>query len=264
MLRRLALVSVFVAATASAGEPKQPAKQPPPESPAKKDEGVIDPRADSALRKMSDTMAGLKSFRIDMTTIDEKVTKEGQKIQEVKDSQVSVRRPNLLRIDRLGPSGHVTLRYDGINLTVYNKELNAYATTPAPPKLDAAIDDARDRLNIDAPAGDLMLSDPYHALIGGVKVGRYIGLEPIGGLPALHLAMTEKNIDWQIWIQDGQMAIPLRYVITSKDMPGQPQFTAEMYHWVVAADVTEKTVAFTPPANAKRVEFPKPKQPLKK
>src|SRR6187551_3000674 len=61
--------------------------QPPASS-----EGVIDPKADAALRRMSDYLAGLKSFQVDTTTVDEKFTANGHKIQQVQGSRVTVAR----------------------------------------------------------------------------------------------------------------------------------------------------------------------------
>jgi hypothetical protein len=220
-------------------------------------ESVIDPRADTALRQMSAYVAGLKSFRLEATTVDEHITTDGQKIQELKDSKVSVKRPNALSVERTGPAGHVLFRYDGKRFAWYGVEKNVYASEPAPARLDAAVDEARDRLHIDAPGGDLIVSDPYHALLDGVTVGRYIGLEQVNGVMAHHLAMTKADVDWQIWIQDGPEPLPLRYVITSKDMPGRPQFTLEMRNWQAEVPLSEASFTFVPPPGAKQIELAK-------
>ena len=41
-------------------------------------EGRIDTKADATLRRMSDYMNGLRSFRVEGTTIDEKITTDGE------------------------------------------------------------------------------------------------------------------------------------------------------------------------------------------
>jgi hypothetical protein len=222
-------------------------------------EGVIDPKADAALHRMSDYLSCLKSFRVETTSVDEKITTEGQKIQEIKESTIVLKRPGELRIDRVGPKGHAVFRYDGKRFSLYNSEKNVYAVAQAPATLDAAIDEARDHLNIDAPGGDLLVANPYAALVDGITVGRYIGLEPLGNVKAHHLAVSKDNVDYQIWIQDGPQAVPLRYVITSKDMTGQPQFTIELRNWQPDVAVPENTFAFAPPAGSTRVELAKPK-----
>ena len=75
---------------------------------------------------------------------------------------------------------------------------------------------------------------------------------------AHHLAVTKKNVDYQIWIQDGPQPLPLRYVVTGKDMRGSPQFTIELRNWQPNAPVPDDSFAFTPPAGAKKVAFAPP------
>jgi hypothetical protein len=247
------LASVYVGTAAWAG-PERVAT-PAPTSSA---EQRIDPKAEAALHRMSDYLAGLKTFRVDTTSVDEKLTTEGQKIQEIRESKIAVKRPDELRIDRVGPNGHAVFCYDGKRFSFYNSEKNVYAVAPAPATLDAAIDEARDRLHIDAPGGDLLVSKPYDALVDGVTTGRYIGLEPLGSGKAHHLAMTKQNVDYQIWIQDGPEAVPVRYVITSKDLPGQPQFTIDLRNWQPSAPMSDDTFGFTTPAGASRVDLTAP------
>jgi hypothetical protein len=249
------LASVFVGAAAQAGS--EHGATAAPASGAER-EVRIDPKADVALHRMSDYLARLKTFRVDTTSVDEKITTEGQKIQEIRESKIAVKRPGDLRIDRVGPNGHAVFCYDGKRFSFYNSEKNVYAVAPAPATLDAAIDEARDRLHIDAPGGDLLVSNTYDALVDGVMVGRYIGLEPLGSVKAHHLAMTKGNVDYQIWIQDGPEAVPLRYVITSKDMPGQPQFTIDLRNWQPSAPMSDDTFGFTAPAGARRVDLTAP------
>jgi hypothetical protein len=243
---RLALIGLLVGGAAGAAESKQ---------------GVIDPKADAQLHRMSDYLAGLTTFRVDTTTVDEtKVNDSGQKIQRLAESKMAVRRPGEMRIDRVGPNGHVAFRDDGKQLSVYNSDKSIYATAPAPGNLDQAADDARQQLEVNAPGVDLIASNPYEALTEGVTEGRYIGLVPMGGgVMAHHLAVARKNgITYQIWIQDGAQPVPLRYVVTDKNQPGAPQFTIDLRNWQPNAKVPDDSFAFTPPAGAKRVAFAPP------
>jgi hypothetical protein len=230
---------------------------------AKDEEGVIEPQADAVLHRMSDYLAGLKAFRIETTSVDEKITTDHQKIQEVKESKVSVKRPGQLRVDRAGPKGHAVFRDDGKTFTLYHSEKNIYTDAPAPATIDEAVDNAGQHLNIDAPGGDLIVSDAYKALTDGVKEGRYVGLEPIGNVQAHHLAMTKKDVDYQLWIQDGPQPVPLRYVIVSKDMPSQPEYTLEMRGWDPNATIADDEFKLDVPKGAKRIDLTT-KQPLEK
>jgi hypothetical protein len=218
----------------------------------------VDPRADTLVHKMSDYLAAMQSFRFVSVSVDEKVTKDGQKVQFVSNSNVAVRRPNRLRSDRLGPESDVIFRYDGKEISVYGKRTGFYATAPAPGKLDDAIDATRERYGIDAPAADLLLSRPYDGLMEDVTTGRYIGLEPIDGVNCHHLAFQAKDVDWQLWIQDGGQPIPRRYVITSKKAPSAPEFIVSISGWEPNATLPDELFSFQAPPEATRVNFISP------
>jgi hypothetical protein len=52
-------------------------------------------------------------------------------------------------------------------------------------------------------------------------------------------------------------------VVTSKDMPGAPQFSIQILKWDMAPDVAATRFTFVPPAGARAVEFlpPRPESP---
>src|SRR6185436_15144163 len=70
MWHRLMLIGVFAGGTASGAE------------------GRIEPKADAELHRMSDYLAGLDTFRVDGSSVDEtKVNKDGQKMQTLSESK---------------------------------------------------------------------------------------------------------------------------------------------------------------------------------
>jgi hypothetical protein len=215
----------------------------------------VDPRAADELRRMSDYLASLQSFRVESRATDEMVLKSGEKLQSLSDSQVAVRRPNRLRSDRLGPVTDVVFRYDGQLISIFGKRTGYYTTAPAPPTLDATIDAVREKYGIEAPGADLLMSQPYADLMDGVTGGRYLGIEPVDGVACHHLAFVGSDVNWQIWIQDGAEPLPRRYVIVSKNETGQPEFTVAFSHWNTQANLPDSLFAFQPPPGSKRIEF---------
>jgi hypothetical protein len=170
---------------------------------------------------------------------------------------VSVSRPNRARSDRIGGERGLEYFYDGKTMSLYCQANNTYATVPAPPTLDEAIDATRKQFKIEAPGADLLFSQPYDILTEQVKGGQFIGRESVGGVTANHLAFEGEEVDWQIWIQEGSDPLPLRFVITTKTMKEQPQFEVVLSNWEPQAKLDDKTFQFKPPAGAKAVEtFP--------
>jgi hypothetical protein len=217
----------------------------------------IDPDADKMLRGMTDYLASLQSFRVQSAAIDEVVLKSGQKIQLASQSQVSVQRPNHLRSEQTGAANGLAFWYDGKNMTLACKADNSYATLAAPANIDATIDKVRKDFQIDAPGADLLYSRPYDILTEQVTGGKFIGRETIDGMATNHLAFEGEAVDWQIWIQEGAQPLPLRFVVTTKGIKGQPEFTVHLTHWEPRADVGPATFQYAGAAGAKHVDsFP--------
>jgi hypothetical protein len=206
-------------------------------------------------------MASLQNFRVTSNTVDEVYTRDGQKLQSLSQSRISVQRPNHVRTDRVGRVADVQFIYDGQNFSVIGNRTGYYATAPAPPTLDAAIDTLRDRLGIDIPGADLLNSNVYGTMMSDVRSGQYLGLEPVGGVQMHHLAFRADQIDWQLWVQDGAQPLPRRLVITSRDEPGSPEFTTELSNWEPNIPLRAEDFVFRAPRGATRIEFLTPGGP---
>ena len=217
----------------------------------------IDPEADRMLRAMTDYLARLPSFRVQSAAIDEVVLASGQKIEIASESQVSVQRPNRLRSEQLGASNGLAFWYDGKAMTLKCNADNSYATVPAPANIDATIDKVRKDFRIDAPGADLLFSRPYDILTEQVTAGQFIGRETVDGKVTNHLAFEGEEVDWQIWILDGPQPLPVRFVVTTKGVKNQPQFTVQLSKWEPGATLAPATFQFASPGSARRVQsFP--------
>jgi hypothetical protein len=135
-----------------------------------------------------------------------------------------------------------------------NTDRKVYAQVEAPASLDELVDKLRDKMHIDAPAGDFLSADPCAVITDGMKEGRYLGMEYLGDVKTHHLMFSRPDLDVQLWIEDGPNAVPLRYVLTSKDMPNQPQSTVELHGWEANVNTGPDTFHVAIPEGAKRAE----------
>jgi hypothetical protein len=245
-LLAIAAVVAFPALVHTAETPTTPASS--------HGEKGVSPGADGMLRRMTDYLASLQSFTVESSSVDEVVLKTGQKIQLVNDSLVSVKRPNRLRSEQVGSVNGMAFWYDGKTMSLYCRASSTYGTAPAPPTLDAMIDAARKQFQIEAPGADLLFSHPYEVLTEQVTGGQIVGRETVDGVPTNHLAFVGQDVDWQVWIQDSPRPLPLRFVITTKTMKEQPEFTVRLSHWEPQATLADATFAFQPPPGSKRVD----------
>ena len=70
-----------------------------------------------------------------------------------------------------------------------------------------------------------------------------------------HLAFRGSEVDWQIWIEDGDKPLPRKFILTSKKVAGEPEFTVLIRSWDMAPELTNSEFSFTPPKGAKKIEF---------
>jgi hypothetical protein len=213
----------------------------------------VDPEADKLLRQMTDYLSGLQSFTVRNFAVDEMTLKTGEKIQMTSDSDIAVQRPNRLRNTQRGEGDGLGLWYDGKTMTLACKANGSYESVAAPPHLDGAIDKLRKYFKVDAPGADLIYSKPYDILMEQVVGGRVVGRENVQGIPASHLAFQGEDVDFQIWIREGNEPVPLRFVITTKTVKEHPQFTVQLSDWDTQPKLAPTDFAYQKPEGAKAV-----------
>ena len=215
----------------------------------------IDAEAQRLLKASTDFLASQQRFSADTRNTLEVVLKSGQKIEFNHTARVSVQRPNKLRAERSGDLVHQLFVYDGKTLTLYNPKDKAFAQVAAPDTLEEMLDFARTKLDIVAPAGDLLYKNAYDILMDGVTDGIVIGKAVIEGVVCDHLAFRAPDVDWQIWIQEGPQPLPRKMVITTLDLPNAPQFSVTVTEWNLKPTFDAQTFTFTPLTGVKQVDF---------
>jgi hypothetical protein len=215
----------------------------------------ITPQAQKLLRASTDFLASQQQFSLDTSSTIEVVLTSGQKIQFDHTAKQSVQRPNKLRAERTGDLIDQVFYYDGKSLTLHNPSQKYYATVAAPGTLEEMLDFAREKLDIVAPAGDLLYKDAFNILTQDVTSGFVVGKSVVEGVRCDHLAFRAPHVDWQIWIEDGKRPLPRKLVITTRDVVNAPQFTVVATNWNLKPKLTDATFSFTPPKGAQKVEF---------
>lgn len=218
-------------------------------------ETARDAEADALLKKMSDFVGGLKSFSASTANTTEKIDTNGQKLDFGAHGDVSVMRPNGLVAHRAGADEDAFIYFNGKSVTVYAKQQNVYASAPVEGDFDATLDFVRDLIQIDLPGADLLYSDVFDGMTWNVTSSSYIGKESIDGKTVDHLAFRTPDVDFQIWIQDGDQPVPMRYLITSKWVTGAPQYGVELSNWVINPKLNPKMFEFKAPKGATKISF---------
>jgi hypothetical protein len=211
--------------------------------------------AKALLKMMTDYMARQSAISFDFDAILEVVTEDDQKLALASSGAVVLTRPDKIRASRSGGFANIETVFDGKTLTVLGKDKNVYTQVDIPGSVDHLIDELKDKYNRPLPAADLLLTNAYDELMANVVDVKDLGSGVIGGTECDHLAFRAKEVDWQIWIAQGDRPYPCRYTITSKLIDGDPQYSVQVRNWKTGDEVTTDSFSFEAPAGAKQVDI---------
>jgi hypothetical protein len=206
-----------------------------------------DAYAKSQLKVMSDYLAAQKAISFGYDTNYEVVTKEQQKLALASSGTLTLNRPDKIRVAR-------RVR-DVSAFDRCSQNANRYTQVDVPGTLDHLVDELREKFNRPLPGADLLLSNVYDVLMPDVIDAKDLGSGVIGGVECDHLAFRTKEVDWQIWIAQGDRPYPCRYVITTKLVDQAPQYSIQIKDWKAGNAVASENFSFTNPTSAKKVDI---------
>jgi hypothetical protein len=213
---------------------------------------VLDSGAMSALQSMGAYLRTLKTFQVEAVTTNEDVLEDGLKTQYAGKVSILAQMPGRLRADVSNERVDRMYLYDGKTFTLFAKRLNYYATVPAPATLGQLADKLDENYGISVPLSDLFRWGTPGWSTEGITAARDLGPSDVEGTTCQHYAFRQDEIDWQIWIQKGDNALPRKLVITTKTDEARPQ-TSAVYTWNLAPSFNDAAFTFDPPAGTGKV-----------
>jgi len=217
--------------------------------------GADEADAKRIFKAMSDYMGAQKSLSFEFDATLEVVTTDGQKLALASSGTVALHRPDKIRATRKSGFANVEMVFDGKTLTLLGKNLNLYTQLDVPGTIDHLIDELRDTYQRPLPAADLLLPNSYDVLMLDVVDVKDLGSGVIGGVECDSLAFRTNEVDFQIWIARGKRPYPYRYVITSKRIKGEPQYTVQTRDWKTGGDVAATDFSFKNTTKAEKVDL---------
>lgn len=221
---------------------------------------VVDKQADALLRKMGDTLGKAKAFKFHAEITFDDVLPSGQKIQYAGAMEAFVRRPDRLYVAYQDDLTAKEFWYDGKSATLVDIPHNVYSSVKAASRIDAALDALVADYALTLPLAHLAYSDPHGTMMEHVRYGLDLGTHDVGGIACRHLAFVQPNVDWQIWIEEGSPVVPRKFVITYKNLPGAPQYTAVFTGWDLKAELADAAFKAVVPKDAGKIDFIKAKE----
>jgi hypothetical protein len=211
--------------------------------------------AKASVKKMSEYLASQDVISFEYDANLEVVTKEDQKLGLAASGTVTLNRPDKIRASRAGGFVDIEMTFDGKTLTLLGKNANLYTQLEEPGTIDRLVDTLRDKYGRPLPAADLLMSNFYDELMSDVTDVKDLGSGVVGGVECDTFAFRTEQVDWQIWIAQGEQPYPCRYVISSKGVKLAPQYTIQVRNWQAGGAVAKDTFTFSNPTGASKIEL---------
>jgi hypothetical protein len=259
----LALAAPASAQTAAPAAPAKAAKPAAKKVTGSEVRNVLQPQAMDLLKAMSTRLAAAKSMAFTAIVGYEYPSKFGPVIVYPTRYDVTMQRPDKLRILMPGDGPASEFYYDGKAMIAYAPAENLAAVADAPPTIDAALQVAFDKSAIYFPFSDLLAADPYAALTNGAVLAFYIGPSSvIGGVKTDMVAWANKDVFMQIWI-GADDKLPRRFRAVFADDPLQLRHEMEITNWQLDPVVAADAFASAKAQAAGRMAFAAPAPPPK-
>jgi len=215
----------------------------------------VDPVAVNQLETTLDYLGALDRFSIHTLNTFEEILDPGQKVQMDFAATLTLQRPAQMRVERHGEAVNQVVYYDGRLLTLHDTVSNYYAQAAAPGSIEGMLDFARLSLGLEAPLSDLLYRNVFPLLVQGVYSARVLGHVDIGGERCVHLAFSRPDVDFQIWVAEGEKPLPCKYVVTDKNSFGQPSYSVVISGWNLSPDIGDSTFSFSAPDGSVSTDF---------
>src|SRR5271170_4778091 len=226
--------------------PKAPAaksSKPKPESAAAPYEPGLQPKAIEILKAASARLAAAKSMAFTAVVSEEGPSLLGPPLIYSTKSEVTLQRPNKLKVITLGDGPPSEFYYDGKLMMAFAPKENLVAVADAPPTIDGALAAAYEGAAIYYPFTDVIVADPYKDMSDGMTTAFYIGRSSVvGGTTTDMVAFATKDVFAQIWI-GVEDKLPRRLYAVYLNDPARLRHVLELSNWQLDGTVSED--AFT-------------------
>ncbi len=214
------------------------------------------PEARAILLKMADFLAQAPAFSLTIRSGYDAIQSDGQRIEFGEKRRIRLQRPDRLRVDVERSDGNRGLvLFDGKALTVFKADDNIYARVEKIGTVDDAIVYAVRDLQLTLPLARMFLTGFPKDMETRITSISYVEENYLFDVPTDHLAARSTDVDLQLWIARGEQPLPRRVILTYKNVPGQPQFRADLSDWDLSPKISADSFTFIPPADAEQIPF---------
>jgi hypothetical protein len=219
---------------------------------------ALEPKALALLKAAGDRLAATHTLTFTAVATYESPSRLGPPLAYTIQSDVTLQRPDKLRVISPGDGPASEFYYDGKSMTALAPAENLVAVAAAPPTIDAALDAAYDLGAIYFPFSDVVVADPYAGMAAGLKLAFYIGQSKIvAGTVTDMVAFVSDRVFAQIWI-GADDHLPRRLRAMYRDDPARLRHDIVFSDWQIDQPLAPDAFVSAKAAMATRIDFARP------
>jgi hypothetical protein len=218
----------------------------------------LEPKAIELLKDASNRLAAARSMRFTAVISYENPSLLGPPLVYTTRSEVTLQRPDKLRVITSGDGPASEFYDDGQTMMAFEPAANLVAVAEAPPTIDAALKAAYDAAAIYFPFTDLIVADPYGAIVDGLTHAFSIGQSHVVGDTTTDMVAYASDIVFvQIWI-GAEDHLPRMLRAVFRDDPLRLRHQMDLSNWQLDVAVPAEAFASASAASATRIAFARP------
>ena len=219
---------------------------------------VLEPKALEILKAASDRLAAAHTMAFTAVETYESPSRQRHPLVFVNKNEVTLQRPDKLRVNTPGDGPATEFYYDGKTMTAFAPAENLVAVADAPPTIEAALEAAFHSSGTYFPFTDFIVPDPYRDMAPGLKLAYYIGQSRVVADTTTDIvAFVGNGLFAEAWI-GAEDKLPRLIHVVYLDDPAQLRHNLLFSDWKIDPAIPAGAFTCSRAANAKRIQFAHP------
>ena len=214
-----------------------------------------EPTPEEIIAAAAATLKNLPQFSFEADLTEDVVSEDGAMIQVAHHMTYMAKRPDKISFRVDGDELNKEWYYNGKTITAYDPGRKTFSREAFPPTIDAALSRAHDELNLRLSIVGLARTNLYEIMTENLSKSTVIGLSRVNNFTCYQLLLERERVNVQLWIQTGETLLLRKILITYKQEPGAPQWSAVFTKWNTSPELKDSLFEFTPPQGARQIKF---------
>jgi hypothetical protein len=218
----------------------------------------LEPKALEVLKAASRKLGAARTLKFNAVHFYESPSRQGYPLAFTTKSEVTLQRPDKLRVIMPGDGPTSEFYYDGKKMMAYAPAENLVAIADAPSTLDATLEQAYQSAAIYFPFADWIVADPYKEMSEGMNLAYYIGQSKVvGGTTTDMVAYIDHGVFIEAWIGT-EDKLPRLLHATYLEDPDRLRHTLLLSDWQLDSAVPTDSFTSAKAASANPMPFAHP------